>query len=328
MKIAVFGAGAVGGVIAAALRQSGSNVCLVARGAHLAAIRTHGLRLDNGPEQTALDVRASDRAADLGPQDLVIVTTKAHALPEAVGEICGLLHAGTDVVYALNGIPWWYFHREGGVFDGRRIDLLDPGGRLWREVGVDRTIGCVVNFAASVVAPGVVRRGGAANRLLLGEPDGAASARLARIADTLAGAGFAIESEWPIRAAIWDKLRRGAVSSALTVLTSSTSGEALGDPELRPIYRAAMQELGAVAAAFGVALDGDVYALLDALPRTMHRPSMLQDLDNGRTMEIDAQFGAPQHLARLAGISTPVIDIVFALVRARARAAGLYRDQD
>lgn len=325
MKICIFGAGAVGGAIAAALHASGQQTCLVARGEHLEAIRTRGLMLElyAGDTLTA-HVPASDQAADFGPQDVVIVTVKAHALASAAPSILPLLHSTTCVVYAMNGIPWWYFHGAGDTFEGQRITLLDPGGVLWDEVGIERAIGCVVNFSAAVPKPGMVRREGAANRLWIGEPGGTASDRLVSVAAALSAAGFEVETETPIRKAVWAKLCRGAVSSALATLVAAPSGFVLGKGGLRPLFRDAMMEMRAIAAAYGYAQIEAVDPILDQWSESKHRPSMLQDLEAGRPMEIEAQMTVPQEMARLAGVRTPVLDMLFALVRARARAAGLY----
>lgn len=325
MKICILGAGAVGGVIAAALHASGYQTCLVARGQHLEAIRSRGLRVerDNGIVVTA-QVPASDEAADFGRQDVVIVTVKAHALASAAQAILPLLHTNTSVVYALNGIPWWYFYRCDGKHESTRIYRLDPGAQLWDKVGVERTIGCVVNFSACVTQPGIVRRENIANRLWIGEPGGEASARLVAIAAVLSNAGFQIESETPIRKAVWGKLCRGAVSSALATLVGAPSGSEQAEGRIRFLFRDAVMEMRSIAEAYGYPQTDEVEAILDQWSKSRHRPSMLQDFETGRPMEIDAQMTVPQEMARLAGVQTPILDMLFALVRARARAAGLY----
>jgi len=325
MRVCVFGAGAIGGVVAAGLMAAGNKVSVVARGGHLAAIREKGLRIETGDDAETWRLAATDRPQELGPQDFVITTVKAHALPSAADAILPLLGAATGVVYALNGIPWWYFHREGGRFDGRRIDLLDPGGSLWERVGVERAIGCVVNFASSNPAPGLVRRAGIRNRLLLGEPSGETGARLGIVASALSGAGFVVETAMPIRHAIWGKLRRGAVSSAFATLTAGPAGQSFASDDLRELFRRAMDDLTRIAAAYGVALADDVEAQLDDVAASRHSPSMLQDLGKRRSMEIDAQLSAPLHLARLAGVDVPTFEAIVGLARARAANAGLYR---
>jgi len=324
MRICVFGAGSIGGVIAAGLARSGAAVSVVARGAHLQAIRAGGLRVQTGAETATHAVAASDRAGDFGPQDLVIVTVKAHALPGAVPALLPLIGDGTRVIYALNGIPWWYFHGEGGPHDGYRLACLDPEGGLWDRVGAGRTIGCVVNFAADNPEPGLIRRIGANNRLLLGLPDAAGGGDLAAVAEALRAAGFVVETDSPIRNVIWTKLRRGATSAAVATLTLGPAGQALGNADVRRLFRTAMDEITAVAAAHGCTLDDSAEAQIEDLARSPHQPSMLQDLLKGRSMEIDAQLTATQEMAALAGIATPVLDLLAALVRARAQNAGLY----
>jgi 2-dehydropantoate 2-reductase len=195
---------------------------------------------------------------------------------------------------------------------------------LWDEVGVARSIGCAVNFAGDVVAPGVRRRGTTNNSLSLGEPGGGGTVRLRAIAEALRAAGFDITTDIPIRYEVWSKLQRNVGTSTITVLTSLTSGAAAGSTELRGPFRNAMLEVAAIARAYGFEVECDVDAHLDRQSSSRHRPSMLQDLDHGRSMEIDAQFTVPLELARAAGVKTPTLDVLIGLTRARAQQAGLY----
>ncbi|MEX0852666.1 MAG: 2-dehydropantoate 2-reductase [Bauldia sp.] len=325
MKVCIYGAGAIGGTIAARLALSGVEPSIVARGAHLAAIKAKGLRFDT--PQTSRDVRiaATDDPATLGPQDVVIAAVKAHQLPALARPLRHLLNPGTMVVYAVNGIPWWYFHKAGGQWDGRRLERLDPGGVLWDEVGVDRTIGCVVNLPGVVTEPGVVRYEGGNNRLALGELGGEQSPRLTALAEMIRAAGIQIDTHRPIRFEVWNKLVVIMVASPIAILTAMPTGPAIRDPATREVARRCWQEANAVAAAFGFELDADIDARLDQWAKGgHHRPSILQDLDAGRPLEIDPQITVPLHLAHDAGVLVPTLDMLAGLMRARARAAGLY----
>jgi 2-dehydropantoate 2-reductase len=324
MKICIYGAGAIGGSIAARLLKAGVETSVVARGEHLAAIRAGGLFCEAPDGRFGGKLPASDNPSDLGKQDVVIVGVKAHGAPGIVDGLKALLHDQTAVVYALNGIPWWYFHGAGGAQEGKKLDRLDPGGRLWNEIGVDRAVGCVLNYASSVIAPGVVRQLAAVNNIAIGEPKGGDSARLRDIAAALRAAGFTVEAASPIRLEVWAKLRRLLPTSTLTTLTMMTAGGVASSAELRATFLLAMTEINALAAAYGYALPQDFEARIDAQRPLAHRPSMLQDLEAGRSMEVDAQLAATQHMAEAAGVAIPTLDVLIGLVRARARAAGLY----
>lgn len=325
MKLCIYGAGAIGGVIAARLALSGVDTSIVARGAHLAAIRAKGLTFQTPAGSTVVPIAASDDPAELGPQDVVIVAVKAHQIPPIARPMQALLGPDTAVVYAINGIPWWYFHKAGGRWNERRLDRLDPGGVLWDAVGVERTIGCVVNLPSTLTAPGVVHYEGGNNRLALGELDDSQSPRLLALAATLRAAGMDIDTHRPIRFEVWNKLALIIVASPLSILMNMPAGAALLDPALREVARNLWMEANAIAAAHGFALDPDIDRKLEGWARAdAHRPSILQDFDNGKPIEIDAQIVAPMELAHDAGVPVPTLDILAALMRARARAAGLY----
>lgn len=324
MKFCIYGAGAIGGSIAARLVHAGCATSVVARGDNLKTIRANGLYCEAPDGRFGGKLPASDNPSDLGKQDVVVVGVKAHGVPPIIDGLKTLLHDGTTVVYALNGIPWWYFHGAGGAQEGRQLERLDPGGRLWNEIGVARAIGCVLNYASSLVAPGVVRQLAAVNNIAVGEPKGGDSARLRDIAQALRAAKFTVEASSPIRLEVWAKLRRLLPTSTLTTLTLMTAGGVASSAELRPIFVQAMKEINALAAAYGYRLPEDFEARIDAQKPITHRPSMLQDLEAGRSMEIDAQLTATQDLARAAGVAIPTFDVLIGLVRARARTAGLY----
>ena len=325
MKVCIYGAGAVGGVIASRLALSGAETAVIVRGPHLEAIRRNGLRFDSPEGSRLAKVAASDDPADFGPQDLVIAAVKAHQLPAIARGLVKLLRADTPVVYAINGIPWWYFRKVGGPDEGRRIERLDPGGELWDLVGVDRTIGCVVNLGGSVPSPGVVDNPNGSKRLALGELGGEQSDRLRDVAAVLRSGGLTVDIERPIRHEMWNKLVLNITTTPISVLTSAPPGQAsAADAGIKTIARMCCEEAYAIAAAYGAPRDREVDAIIDSLNAT-HRPSILQDLDLGRAMEIDPQLTVPIEMAHAAGVAVPTLDMLAALVRARARVAGLYQ---
>lgn len=324
MKICVFGAGAIGGYMGAKLAGAGADVSLVARGPHLAAMQSKGLTLIEEGEATTVPVTASDNPADLGPQDYVIITLKAHSVPPVVEKMQPLLGADTTIVYGVNGLPWWYFHKHGGPLEGTRLASVDPGDVQWNGFGPERMLGCVVYPAAEVSEPGVVKHI-EGNRFSLGEPDGSKSERATRLAAALAEAGLRAPVRPRLRDEIWVKLWGNLSFNPISALTHATLDVLCTSDDTRPIARAMMIEAQAVAEELGVKFPIDVdKRIAGGAAVGAHRTSMLQDLDAGRPMEIDALVASVQELARLTGIATPTIDTVFGLVRLRARVAGLY----
>ena len=319
----MFGAGAVGGHLAARLARGGAEVSVVARGAHLAAIRERGLRVEAKDGTLHAAVAASDDPAALGPQEMVLVTVKAPALPAVAAGIGPLLGAKTPVVFVMNGIPWWYFHKTGGGQEGRRLPRIDPDDAVWRAVGPGRAIGGVVYSACTVIAPGVVEVETDRNRLVLGEPDGRLTPRVENLAEVLRAGGFAIDVTADIRTAIWAKLALNLVSGPLSVLSGHATRDAFAEPACREAARVAQGEALAIAAALGCRPDVDPEKMLAQQGRLAHKASILQDLELGRPMEVAALFEAPLELARMAGVATPMLDLLVALARLRAKAAGL-----
>jgi 2-dehydropantoate 2-reductase len=325
MKICIFGAGAIGGYLAVELAASGQEVALVARGAHLAAIRAHGLTLRIGGRDKTVRLAASDDPAELGPQDVVISALKAHQAHASAHLFQPLLRPDTAIVAAVNGIPWWYFYKEGGKLDGRQLDSVDRDGRQWRLLGPERAIGCVVDPACEVVAPGIVAHH-QFTRFTLGEPDGTRSPRLVALADAFVAAGFDAPIRDAIRWNVWVKLWGNVCFNPISALTHTTLGRMTGEPALRALCLAMMRETKAVSEALGWAIpESMIERRLDAAGAAAdHKMSMLQDLERGRSMEIDALVTSVQELGRLTHTKTPTIDLVLALVQERARAAGLY----
>ncbi|MGE0151120.1 MAG: ketopantoate reductase family protein [Reyranellaceae bacterium] len=331
MKICIFGAGAVGSFLAARLAQAGKTVSVIVRGPHLAAIRKDGLTLQAQDGEITVRLPASDSPAELGPQDLVVVSAKTPSLPQVAQGMAPLLHAGTAVAFAVNGVFWFYgdgFAPNGMVPDTRR---LDRDGSLHRLIGVERSLGMVVRSSNEVIAPGVVRNEGANNGFTIGEamPDRAmpnrAGDRAPALAAALDGSGFVCEPLADIRRDMWAKLVRNSASSPLCSLTGSTVADAYNDPAIGELAMALMRETASVAAAHGFAgLLPDAAQAVGMGVALHHKPSMLQDLERGRTMEIDSQLAIVQDLARQAKLATPVLDTVLPLLAMRAKTAGCY----
>ncbi|KAA2214780.1 ketopantoate reductase family protein [Teichococcus oryzae] len=323
MKICVFGAGAIGGHVAARLALGGAETSVVARGPQLEAIRSRGLTI-RAPDGTHTVHPKAGTAAELGPQDAVIVTVKAPALPQAAEAIAPLLKPDTTVAFVMNGIPWWYFDRHGGALEGRRLPAIDPGDAVRRAIGVGRTLGGVVYSACTVTEPGQVLVEHANNRVILGEVDGSDSPRAQAIADYLTRGGISGEVTGQIRREIWMKLMGNLSQGPFTILTRQGMSGTLSDPVVRAAIRRAMGESMAIAAALGQGFEFDLDRRLAASAKIAHKPSILQDLELGRPMEVDALFRVPLELARMAGVETPTLDLSVALATQAARAAGLY----
>lgn len=328
MKVCIVGAGAIGGYFGFALAAAGVDVGLIARGAHLEAMRARGVRVrdGDGPERRAA-VTVTDDPAAFGPQDVVIVTLKAHSVPALCPRLRPLLGPETAVVTASNGIPWWYFHALGGPHEGRRIESIDPGGAQWETIGPARAIGCVVHTAAEIVEPGVVAVSPhpGRNRLPLGEPDGTRSARVTALSKAFIGAGFKAPVRTDIRSDIWVKLWGNLAFNPVSALTGATLEDIARDPGTRAVVETMMREGQAVGEALGARFAIDVERRIRGAEQVgAHRTSMLQDLERGRPMEIDALVGVVAELGRLVGVPTPTIDTVYRLVRRRAVEAGCY----
>lgn len=324
MKVCIFGAGAIGGFIGARLALAGDSVSLVARGPHLEAIRARGLTLRSGGEEATVRVAASDNAAELGIHDFVIVALKAHSVPAVVDDIRSLCDENTAIVTAVNGVPWWYFHGLGGEYDGHQLTSVDPGGRQWRELGPGRAIGCVVYPACEVRAPGIIEHIDG-ERFTLGEPSGEKTERVQRLSAALREANLKAPVKNRIRDEIWIKLWGNVAFNPLSALTGATLEGLCANDETRELARAIMLEAQQIGEALGARFAVDVdQRIAGAAAVGAHKTSMLQDLERGRAMEIDAVVAAVQELGVLTGIATPTLDIVLALVKARAREAGCY----
>jgi 2-dehydropantoate 2-reductase len=330
MKIVVFGAGAVGGHVAARLAvgaaAAGIEVSAVARGAQLKAIAQRGLTLWIGEERYSSPIRATDRPETLGVQDVVFVTLKSSVLAAAAPSLLSLIGPQTSVVFAMNGIPWWYLYRcpDNGM---PRPDLsrLDPGGVLTRTIGHERVIGCMINSANEVVEPGVIRNAGfTRNRFILGEPDGTTSRRIEAISAAFGRAGVAAPITASIRNEIWEKLLRNLSTSPICAMTGEPIGVISRHDELFVLAKALMAEGLATARAHGVDPGITVEEAYARAPTTKHKSSMLQDFERERPPEIDGILTSVQQFARAASVPTPHLDAVTALVIEKGRRMGLY----
>lgn len=323
MKICIYGAGAIGGYLAVQLALAGEEVSVIARGAHLEAMRAKGLKLLIDGEERVARPHCTDDPAEAGPQDYVIVTLKAHSVPGVVDAMQPLLGSETAVVTAMNGVPWWYFHRLEGPWEGRRIESVDPGGKQWERIGPEQAIGCVVYPACEVSEPGVIRHI-SGDRFMLGEPSGEKTERVTRLSRALIDAGFKAPVR-RIRDEIWVKLWGNLCFNPISALTGSTLDVIATEPGTRAVARAMMLEAQAIGEKLGVRFGIDVDKRIDGAAAVgAHKTSMLQDLERGRPMEIDALVTAVQEMGRLVEVSTPTLDVVLALVQQRAREAGCY----
>lgn len=323
MKICIFGAGAIGGLMGAKLAAKGDvDVTFIARGPHLAAMREHGVKLISEGTEQIVHPRCVESAEEAGPQDYVLVTLKAHSLPSAAKQMQPLLGPDTAIVSAVNGIPWWYFHGLGGAYEGRIVQSVDPDGQVSALLPPSRAIGCIVYPAAEVTAPGVIDHS-YGDRFSLGEPDGSRSPRAQALSEALIAAGFKAPVRPKIRDELWVKLWGNMAFNPISALTTATLDVLTADEGQRGVARAMMLEGQRVAEALGVRFAIDVdKRIAGAAEVGAHKTSMLQDLERGRPMEIEALLGAVVELADWVGEAAPISRTVLALVRARARAAG------
>ena len=326
MKIAVFGAGAIGGYVAAKLHQGGADVSVIARGAHLRAIQANGLTVKSNGQTVNARLPATDKTEDAGLQDYVIVTVKANALPAAAAEIAKMMGPNTVLVTISNGIPYWYFYGLDSPWRDHVVESVDPGGRLFRLLPPHQVVGCIAFHAAEVKEPGVIEHT-YANRFSLGEPDSSKCARAEALSQVLSNAGLNAPVHANIRNEIWLKLWGNLAFNPMSALTGLTVDQLAFRPDLRAAARTLMEEAATVAEALGARFTMSVDQRMDFTGSVgAHKTSMLQDLERGRPMEIDALLGAVVELARLTEKPVPLCAAVLAMLRGRARQAGLYPD--
>lgn len=324
MKVCIYGAGAIGGYLGVQLVQTGADVSLIARGAHLEAMRANGLKLLINGEERVVRPRCTDNPAELGPQDFIIITLKAHSITGVIEQMKPLIGPHTRIVTAVNGVPYWYFYKHGNQFEGSILESIDPGGRQWKELGPERAIGCIVYPATEIEAPGVIRHV-YGDKFPLGEASGEKSADVERLAALFVAAGLQAPVLDRIRDEIWLKLWGNVCFNPISALTHATLDVICTDPATRALSKSMMQETQTIAESFGVKFRVDVERRIEGARKVgAHKTSMLQDLERGRPMEIDPLVTVVQEMGRLTGIATPAIDAVLGLVIQRAKIAGLY----
>ena len=321
MRIAVIGAGAIGGYLGARLSLAGEQVVMVARNRNLEAITAHGLRLieEDGTERHAPAVRAVAVPADAGPQDAVLLAVKAHQVGDLLPAIRGLFGPETMVVTLMNGGPWWYFQELAGPWCGRVLESVDPGGRIAAQIEPGRIVGSVVYPASELVAPGVIRviEG---NRFTLGEPDGRRSERIDALSRAMIAAGFKAPVSRDIRSEIWVKLWGNLSFNPISALTHATLEEICGFAATRALAAAMMTEAQAIGEKLGVEFKVSLdKRIAGAQAVGAHKTSMLQDVEHGRALELEALVGAVIELGRITGTPTPTIDAIHALASLLAR---------
>lgn len=325
MRICIYGAGAIGGFLAAGLAKAeGVDLSLIARGAHLAAIKESGLTLfkDGGAETHK--IKATSNPRELGPQDVVVNCLKAHQAWESAGHLEPLLGAKTTVVTCQNGVPWWYFHKLEGPYEGTRLDAVDRDDRQWTLIGPERAIGCSVYPAAEILEPGVIKHV-YGNKFALGEPSGASEGRIEGISNAFEAGGFSAPILDDIRSEIWLKLWGNLCFNPISALTRATLDVVATDPGTRAFAKSMMLEGQEIGERLGASFRVDVERRINGAAKVgAHRTSMLQDLEAGKPMEIDALVTAVQEMGRIVGVETPTIDIGLALVQQLARSYGLY----
>ncbi len=324
MKICIYGAGAIGGYMAVMLKRGGADVSLVARGAHLDAIKKNGIKLLVDGDEIVERMPATSNAHELGHQDYVIVTLKAHQAWQSVEDMVPLLGEKTAVVTAQNGLPWWYFHGLGPSVANLRLQSVDPDNRQWNTIGPQRVIGATVYPATEIVEPGVIKHI-YGNQFGLGEPDRSNSERVHQLAAMMDAGGLKTRFYEDIRDDIWIKLWGNLCFNPISALTGATLDIVATEPGTRNLARNMMLEAQAIGKKFGATFRVDVERRIDGAAGVgAHRTSMLQDVDKGRAIELDALLTSVQEMGRLSKVETPFIDSVLALAQQMGRVKGLY----
>lgn len=325
MKIAIYGAGAIGGYLGGQLALAGNEVTLIARGAHLATMKKNGLKIRIGDdERVATNCLFTDDPAEVGPQDYVVIALKSHQAYEATERVKHLLGPDTAVVTAQNGVPWWYFYQLDGPWRDHQLDSVDPGGWQWQQIGPERAIGCVVYPACHIVEPGVIQHT-YGNKFTLGEPGGEISERCRRLSEAMEAAGLRAPVRDNIRDDIWKKLWGNLCFNPISALTGATLDVVATDHPTRILARSMMTEAQEIGEKLGVDFRIDIHRRINGAAEVgAHKTSMLQDLEAGKPMEIDALVTAVQEMGHLIGVRTPFIDAVLGLIQQRGRVLGLY----
>lgn len=326
-KICIYGAGAIGGFMAARLHEAGAEVSLIARGPHLEAIQKTGLRLTYAGQDRVYQLPATDNPAELGPQDYIIIALKAHALTHIVPSLQPLLDEKTGIVSAVNGVPWWYFYRanSGTAFDNQPLSSVDPGAKIWNGLGPERAIGCVVYPACEIAEPGRIQHLNG-DRFSLGEPSGEVSDRIKTLSALMIKGGLKAPQKRRIRDEIWIKLWGNCSFNPVSALTGASLDQIGADAGCRALVYKIMQECQAVGEALGVRFAVSIEERIEGAAGIIgHKPSTLQDIEAGRPLEIDPLMTAVLELANGLSIPTPALRQVTSLLKLQASTLGLYQ---
>ncbi|MGQ4273590.1 2-dehydropantoate 2-reductase [Terrihabitans sp. B22-R8] len=323
MKICVYGAGAIGGYMGVQLARAGAEVSLVARGAHLEAMKKNGLKLLIDGEERVEHLNCTDDPKELGPQDYVIIALKAHSVPNVVDSMQPLLGNDTSIVTAVNGVPYWYFYKFGGALEGRTLESIDPGAQQWQALRPERAIGCIVYPATEVIEPGVIQHV-YGDKFPIGEPSGERTKRVEQLSEIMGAGGLRAPVMENIRDELWLKLWGNLCFNPISALTHATLDIIASDPATRAIAKSMMLEAQEIATRQGVHFRVDVERRINGAGAVgAHKTSMLQDLERDRPMEIEPLVTVVQEMGRMLDVPTPTIDVVLALVKQRAKIAGL-----
>ena len=329
-KICIFGAGAIGGYIAACLKKTDVEISLIARGAHQKAIEEKGLTLIKNDKSENFKFNVTDDPKTLDVQDYIFISVKAHSISNIVDNLSPIISDQTSIISTVNGLPWWYFYKSntGTSLDNKYIESVDPNGKIWNTFKPERAIGCVVYPACEITEPGVIKHN-EGERFSLGEPDGTKSARLKKIADLLIAGGLKVPQKKNLRDEIWIKLWGNCSFNPVSALTNKTLDEIGNDKELISLVRKLMEECKLVGerigAKFNVSIDDRIKGAISVIG---HKPSTTQDLNSGKPLEIDPIIGSIIELANKLNIETPNLKSVNSRLKIKAEKMGLYQRSD
>lgn len=323
MKIAIYGAGAIGGHLGGMMGRAGYDVSLIARGPHLEAMRTNGLKQITQDDEFVTYPHVTDDPSSLGPQDFVVMSLKSYQAPGVVDAMQPLLGPNTTVATAMNGIPWWYFYKVPGKLENYRVKSVDPEGKQWNQIGAERAIGCITYIASEVIEPAVIKSLSVA-RYLIGEPDGSRSERCLRFQSVIEKSGINCKIRPEIRKDIWFKVMGNVAYNPTSALTLAHTGAMIDDPQMEALLRRLMREVMVIGIKLGADPGGKIDERIKESRKlaAFHKTSMLQDLERGRPMEIMPILSATVELAELAGVKIPTIETVLALIELRAKMTG------
>ena len=315
MKFAVYGAGAIGGYLGAKLALAGEDVHLIARGPNLAAIKEKGIRIYGENENILANPSASDDPSDIGPVDFLFLTVKAHGLTDIAPQIHPLLHDETTIISAQNGIPWWYFQKHGGSWDGLSLESVDPKGVISENIDINRIVGCIVYPSTELIEPGVIKHI-EGDRFSLGEIDGSSSDRIKTLSSSLIKSGLRAPIRPQIRREMWAKLLGNLAFNPISALTHSTIAEMTNDPDIEATAKAMMAEADSVATALGIDIPISIDQRFSGAQKVGdHKTSMLQDLEMGRRLEIDSVVGAVLEIGYKLGIPMPYTNAIYSCLK-------------